>query len=96
MNKELNLDTFGEMMDEFIKSAEIHMLISIPEESIEAKVNDNCGNSSVLQFYIALNAIESITKKMREDMGIVGASEWMQVVDSLTDLIKKDLCAEVE
>lgn len=94
MYRELNLDTFGKMMDEFIEKNEIRMLITMPEGSIEAEIEDNCGNASVLQFYIVLNVIESIAKKMREDMGNIDAYKWAQVVDSLTDLIKKDLCEE--
>lgn len=95
MNKELNLDTFGEKMNEFIENAEINMLITMPEGSIEAEVRDNCGDVSVLQFYIALNAVESIAKKMKVDMKIIDAGEWKRVVDSLMDLTRKQLL-EVE
>ena len=41
MNKTLDLDTFGDLMDGFIKQNEINMLLTIPEGSMEVKVQDN-------------------------------------------------------
>ena len=55
MSKVLDLDTFGEIMDKFIKDNEIKILITLPQGSIDAVVDDNVGAGSVLQFYIVLN-----------------------------------------
>ena len=38
---ELDLDKFGEIMDDFLKKNEIRMLITLPEGSIEPVVEDN-------------------------------------------------------
>ena len=95
MNRTLNLDTFGEIMDEFIKQNEIHMLLTIPEGSMEVKVQDNVNAGGVMQFYIALSAISHIAMTMKEDMKRVDLeldeNKWEDVVDSLLSLLKLEL-----
>ena len=95
MNKTLDLDTFGDLMDEFIKQNEINMLLTIPEGSMEVKVQDNVNAGGVMQFYIALNAIPHIAVAMKEDMKRGGLEldkdKWEDVVDSLLSLLKTEL-----
>lgn len=94
-NKTMNLDTFGEVMDKFIKENEIQMLITLPEGSVDAEVQDNVNAGGVMQFYIMLNAFQSIVKRMKEDMKRadleLDESKWEDVVDSLLSLLKKEL-----
>ena len=91
----LDLDKFGEIIDDFLKKEEVCMLVKLPEGTLEAEVEDNIGAGSVMQFYFLLQAFESIGKQMRKDMGIVDREDWKNVVDSLTGILKKDLL-EVE
>ena len=82
-------------MDEFIKQNKINMLLTIPEGSMEVKVQDNVNAGGVMQFYIVLNAISSIAKKMKEDMKRadleLDEKKWEDVVDSLLQLLKTEL-----
>ena len=87
----LDLDKFGEIIDDFLKKEEVCMLVKLPEETLDAEVEDNIGAGSVMQFYFLLQAFESIGKQMRKDMGIVDREDWKNVVDSLTGILKKDL-----
>lgn len=89
--KKLNLDTFGEIMDHFIKENEIQMLITLPAGSITAEVQDNCKAGAVVQFYIVLDAISSIANQMRKEMGGIDGTDWENIVDALLELLKKDL-----
>ncbi len=90
MERKLNLDTFGEMMDNFIKKNKIQMLITLPEGETTVEVKDNYEIGSVLQFYIILNAIPSVAEKIKAEMGIEKAG-WEDVVDVLLELIKRNL-----
>ena len=87
---ELNIDTFGKIMDEFIMKNPIQMLITMPEGTNEADVEDNTELGPVLQFYILLAAIKPIATKMFELMDIDEAGR-KQVLDSLFDLLRKEI-----
>lgn len=97
-NKTMNLDAFGEIMDKFIRESEIKMLITLPEGSVDAEVQDNVKAGGVMQFYIMLNAFPSVAKRMKEDMKRadleLDESKWEDVVDALLELLKKDLMEE--
>lgn len=96
--RELNLDSFGEMMDNFIRANEIKMLLTIPEGSMEVEVQDNVGAGGVMQFYIMLNTIKAIANRMKEDMKNGGLEldddKWEETVDSLFALLKNELMEE--
>lgn len=88
MGKVLDLDTFGEIMDKFIKDNEIKMLITLPAGSIDSVVDDNVGAGSVMQFYIVLNALPAICRQVMTDMGIDNDG-WRGVAETLSEMIKK-------
>lgn len=90
MGKVLDLDTFGEIMNKFIKDNEIKMLITLPEGSFDSVVDDNVGAGSVMQFYIVLNALPTICKQLRDDMGI-DDDGWRGVAETLSEMIKKEM-----
>ena len=90
MGKVLDLDTFGEIMDKFIKDNEIKILITLPQGSIDAVVDDNVGAGSVLQFYIVLNALPTICKQLKDDMDI-DDDGWRSVAETLSEIIKKEM-----
>ena len=86
----LDLDTFGEIMDKFIKDNEIKMLITLPEGSIDPVIDDNVGAGSVMQFYIVLNALPTICKQLKDGMGI-DDDGWRSVAETLSEMIKKEM-----
>lgn len=93
----MNIDQFGEIMDKFIKDAPIQMLIQAPEGKDEFEVKDNTGMGPVMQFYIMLNAIKPIYEAMLELFDETVRSEGSEkLVDSLLDLIRKELLREEE
>ena len=89
---ELNLDKFGEILDDFLKENKISMLITLPEGSIEPVVEDNVGIGSTVHFYILLNSIGTVCEQMQKEMGIDKASaEWANVVHVLLKMVEGEL-----
>ena len=89
---ELDLDKFGEIMDDFLKKNEIKMLVTLPEGSIEPVVEDNVGLGSTVHFYILLNSIATVCQQMQKDMGIDKASaEWANVAHELLKMVEAEL-----
>ena len=93
---ELDLDNFGEIMDDFLKKNEIRMLITLPEGSIEPVVQDNVDLGSTVHFYILLNSIGTVCQQMQKDMDIDKKSEeWANVVHVLLKMVEAELLEEV-
>ena len=89
---ELDLDKFGEIMDDFLKKNEIRMLVTLPEGSIEPVVEDNVGLGSTVHFYILLNSIATVCQQMQKDMGIDKSSAgWANVVHELLKMVEAEL-----
>lgn len=89
---ELNLDKFGEIMDDFLKKNEIRMMVTLPEGSIEPVVKDNVGLGSTVHFYIMLNSIGTVCEQMQKDMGIdKNSAERANVVHVLLKMVEAEL-----
>ena len=67
MRKTLNLDTFGEIMDEFIRKSAVGLLVC-KEENEEDWTVQGAGCGSVIDFYIMINAVQPIFLQMLRDM----------------------------
>lgn len=90
--EKLTLDSFGEIMDQFLRDNEICMLLTLPEGTLDVQVQDNVQLGGTVQFYIMLNAIIPICDAMLKDMGIYRKSaEWEKVVDTLLGMIKDEI-----
>lgn len=89
---ELNLDSFGEIIDRFLMDNEVQMLLTLPKGTLDVQVQDNTGLGITVQFYILLNAIIPICDAMVKDMGIDRKSaEWEEVADTLLGMIKDEI-----
>ena len=92
MSKKLDLDSFGEVIDEFLKDNVIQMLLTIPAGTMGVQVRDNTGMGAVVQFYILLQSIRPVSAAILELMKIDNTSpEWRNVVDSLLGLVRNEL-----
>lgn len=90
----MDLDKFGEIIDNFLKDNDVSMLINIPEGTLDPIVKDNTDMGSVIKFYILLIALKAIGKQLRSDMGIALQGEWEGAIDGILKLVKKDLMEE--
>lgn len=89
-NEELTIEKFGEIMDDFLKSNEINMLITLPEGTEEPKISDNTGMGCVVQFYILLAAIPAVFKTMFETMGL-DENKKESLINGMLELVKGEL-----
>lgn len=90
MNKDkMDLERFGKIMEQFLKENRVRIMIEMPEGTLDATVEDNIGAGSTVKFYLMLNAISSVVKEMRSDMGLEDDEEWGSVVEGLLGLLKK-------
>lgn len=89
-NEELTIEKFEEIMDDFLKENEIHMLITLPEGTEETKISDNTGMGCVVQFYILLAAIPAVFEEMFEVMEM-DESKKESLIDGMLKLVKGEL-----
>lgn len=89
----MDLDKFGEIIDNFLKENHVQMLIEMPEGTLEPIVKDNIGAGSVMKFYFLINAIPAVGKEMKKDMDIPSDDRegWEEVVDVILKLLKSEL-----
>ena len=90
----MDLDKFGEIIDNFLKDNNIAMWITVPEGTLDPVIKDNTGVGPVIKFYILLIALEAIGKQLRSDMGIASQEGWEGAIDGILKLVKKDLMEE--
>lgn len=90
----MDLDKFGEIIDNFLKDNDVSMLINIPEGALDPIIKDNAGMGSVIRLYILLIALKSIGKQLKSEMGITSQEEWEKAIDGILELVKNDLMEE--
>lgn len=92
----MDLEKFGEIIDNFLKENHVQMLIEMPEGTLEPIIKDNIGAGSVMKFYFLLNAISEVGKEMKNDMSIPSDDRegWEEVVDAILKLLKAELMEE--
>lgn len=97
MNKKLDLDSFGNIVDKFLEENEVTMLLTMPKGTQKVQVMDNTRLGPTVQFYIMLNSITTICKELRNDFGIdVASPEWEHTVNVILGMVKRDILAEDE
>ena len=55
----MDIDKFGEIIDEFLKVNHVQMLIDMPEGTEDVTIKDNVGMGPTVHFYILLQALTS-------------------------------------
>ena len=91
--KALNIDTFGEIIDEFLDANDVQMLITIPKGTNRPAVKDNVGIGPVGAFYFILKCIAPIANDMFSLFDDKGgeAFEKEKLADALCDLVKNEI-----
>lgn len=84
----LDLDQFGEVMDNLLRDNEIQMLITMPKGTQEATIVDNLGLGGVVQLYICLNGIEAAVKNCAEFWKDADAEK---IASAIAGLVEKDI-----
>lgn len=93
IKKHLDLDTFGEIMDEFIKKSHVALMVEKEDDSEEWTCR-GVGCGAVMDFYIFLNALIPIHLKMLEEMH--GEIDSEKLADALCDQMNECLVKAAE
>lgn len=91
--QKLDLDTFGEIIDEILEESHVQMVIDMPEGTQNVTIKDNIGAGPVLQFYVTLRAFEATFRGFR-DLLKEGADEGF--IDALLKMVKDSLMEEAQ
>ena len=94
-HKGLDIDTFGEIMDRFIRESACALLVHKEEGENEFHVQ-GVGCGAVTDFYILLNAIGPLYEKMLEEMGGRGEVDVAELAHALCGMLEKSLIGEEE
>lgn len=87
---ELNIETFGEIMDELLKQNEVNLLVTLPAGTLEATLKDNIEFGPVVRFYILIWALKAGMKEVVKALPI-DESEIGNIYDHLFDILKNEL-----
>ena len=95
---ELNLDTFGEIVDKYLNDSDIYILLHMPEGTQAVEIEKtNLPESGVLYFFAATRMVITSALKMHAELSNTkGNFDWPGFVDRLMDVIKEDLLESVE
>lgn len=95
-HKQLDLDSFGEIMDNFIHESRCGLLVTKEEGEKDFHVQ-GAGCGAVVDFYIFLNALPEIFKAMLREMGGPKAFEINKLAEEIAAMLEegmKDAAAE--
>ena len=84
----LDIDTFGKIMDDFIRDNEIKMLIELPKGTNEAVVT--CTDVNTVNFFVLLQAICPVFTSVIADMGGPEKIDAEGVLDGMWEIIRQD------
>ena len=94
MNKELTIETFGEIMDEFLKANHIQVLIDITEGTNEPEIRDNTGLGVAVWFYILMAAMAKVIGEL--DKKILDHEKREDFIDACLAMVKDELMQKTE
>lgn len=84
----MDIEKFGEIMDDFLKDNHVIMQIEMPEGSDVPEVKDNTGCGPGIQFYMLLKAMPYMLDEM---ISVTGDLEVEGFLDGVLELVKKDV-----
>ena len=85
---ELNIDTFGKIVDDFLEGEDIYLMVHMPKGTIRTEIKSNCG--PVIDMYVLVNALRyTIDKLFESDM--LDESMKEEFLDGTLELVKRDI-----
>lgn len=86
----LDIDTFGEIIDEALKKSDVNLLVTLPAGTLEAETVSNVNGGPVLEFYILLHALKTVVRNVVAQMGL-DPDQIGDMYDELFAILKHDL-----
>lgn len=86
----LDLDTFGLIMDDFIRENDVQLIVTLPAGQEVPEVRDNIGAGPVMTFYLLLNCLGPVFHDLLTVLGTKDVDK-EKLADALLELVKADL-----
>ncbi len=89
----LDIDKFGEIIDEHLRDKKVQMLITLPEGSLDPDIKCSFSEFSVMEFYIMLYGLEKVVKDVVRDAN-VDPDKLGIMLDAILGLVKDQILKE--
>lgn len=89
----LDLDTFGLIMDDFIRENDVQLIVTLPAGQERPEVTDNIGAGPVMTFYLILNCLGPVFHDLLTILGD-RATDKEKLADALLELVRADMLNE--
>lgn len=93
--KRMDLDTFSDIMTGFVKKSRVGLMV-LKEEGSEVWEVTGAGCGAVMDFYIWLNALETLYLQIIREMGGLDKVDSEKLAGALCREIKKSMLKAVE
>lgn len=87
----MDIDSFGEIMDKFLKENDIKMLIEMPKGTLKAEVRNNCEMPGVVDLYILLNALPSVFETVFDQIENNNKTNQRDIVHDMMKMVENEL-----
>ena len=87
----MDIDSFGEIMDKFLKENDIKMLIEMPKGTLKAEVRNNCEMPGVVDLYILLNALPSVFETVFDQIENDNKTNQRDIVHAKMKMVENEL-----
>ncbi|MEE0141183.1 MAG: hypothetical protein U0I41_05665 [Coprococcus sp.] len=87
----MDIDSFGEIMDKFLKENDIKMLIEMPKGTLKAEVRNNCEMPGVVDLYILLNALPSVFETVFDQIENDNKTNQRDIVHAMMKMVENEL-----
>ena len=94
MKKELNYETFGEIMNDFCTDNELCLFIKSPKGTQEVEIKDNHGCGATLNWFFLIMGIKQTAKQVLEEGGMP-KKERKAFIKELCKMLEEDLIDEL-
>lgn len=86
----LDLDTFGLIMNDFIRENDVHLIVTLPAGQEAPEVRDNIGAGPVMTFYLLLNCLGPVFHELLNVFGDKNMDK-EKLADTLLELVKVEM-----
>ena len=93
-DKELTIETFGEIMDDFLKTNHIRVMIDIPEGTNDPEIRDNTGLGVAVWVYILMAAMVTVIGEL--DKKVLDHDKREDFIDACLAMVKDELMQKTE
>lgn len=87
----MDIDSFGEIMDKFLKENDIKMLIEMPKGTLKAEVRNNYEMLGVVDLYILLNALPSVFETVFDQIENDNKTNQRDIVHDMMKMVENEL-----